>query len=759
MSSDNIEKDQELIKLEIDLQGNIVFLSDAWNKYAGIAPQKLLNSPFIEILHKKSKATFKDFLENEDMLEARCQLYLKIDEQVLPKIALLVKDLTQARIKIEIIPLSTVEEDTSTKHDNHTKKTDHTSILQEKVNNITNFFNQIGRTAKIGGWELYLENMHVVWSEETYRIHELAIGTKIILEEAINFYHPDYRHIVQDRVQKLIESGGVYDEKLKLITAKGNVLWVRAWGKREMREGKPYKLYGVFQDIDQQVGSEEILRENEQRFRLISENSADLICIHEPDGTYRYVSPSSQTLLGYRPNELVGKNPYDYFNKEDAERIIKESHEAVLAGQNTNIQYRFKKADGSYMWLETVSSSIFTNGQVTKIITFSRDITERKIKEHTLITEEKRLKMALNASKTGIWEWYVNEGRIIWDENVERLYGLKKGEFDGTFVMYGKFIHPEDKDILFDKIQEFAKDSSKEWHVTHRIINKNGKLLWLEGAGEMFFDQNGVPIYMIGVTSDITQSKLQEEAIAEQNEKLLKTNKELDNFVYRISHDLRAPVSSSLGLLNLAKLELADTEDQEEKLQNVEEFLDLLNKSMKRMDGFIGDILDYSRNTRMVPEYEPINLHELVNDIYHQNKFLNNKVDVQLFNNIQPDKLLISDALRLNMILSNFISNSFKFYDRQKSEHHIKINATWKEKEILLEISDNGSGIAPGHQDKIFDMFYRASDQEIGSGLGLYIVKESVERIKGTIKLSSELGVGTTFTLAIPFDENTNNFN
>ena len=511
---------------------------------------------------------------------------------------------------------------------------------------------------------------------------------------------------------------------------------------------------------------------------------------------------------------------------------------------------------------------------MVEIITFSRDITERKTKEEALITEEKRLKMALNAARMGIWEWYVKDDKIVWDENTERLYDLEKGAFNGTFEMFMQFIHPDERKEVAQKMQGFASTGKKDWRIVHRIVTKKGKVLWVQGLGEMFFDDQGEPIYMIGVTSDITQkitfeeeikklalvaentdnaviisdkegriewvnqgftkiagytldevvglkpgdflqgdasdkdaiqqmreainnlqtisvelvnynkqgeaywiaidlqpvfakdgrhsgfislqrdvtqNKAHEKALAQQNDALLKTNKELDNFVYRISHDLRAPVSSSLGLINLAKMELQDTQANELKIEKIEEYFKLLNKSMLRMDGFISDILDYSRNARVGTKIEAINLHDMVNDIYQQYKFLNKTAHLVLINRLEPEKIFMGDQLRLNIILSNLISNSFKFLDKNKEENTLEVLAKWHPNKIELSVRDNGVGIEEVYQSQVFDMFFRGSNYASGSGLGLYIVKESLDRINGSIKVKSKPHKGTNFTMFIPY--------
>jgi signal transduction histidine kinase len=198
-------------------------------------------------------------------------------------------------------------------------------------------------------------------------------------------------------------------------------------------------------------------------------------------------------------------------------------------------------------------------------------------------------------------------------------------------------------------------------------------------------------------------------------------------------------------------MEFTEDKSKNDKLDALSQYISLLNKSMVRMDGFIGDILDYSRNARLTIKKEEIPLFELVNEILNQHRYMNGKKhNLKVENKIMPSTIIQSDRLRLTIILSNLISNSFKFYDANKKNPYINILAKKNGSKILLYVKDNGIGIPVKHQNKVFDMFYRASNQDVGSGLGLYIAQESVQRINGTIECESVEKKGTTFTLQIP---------
>jgi signal transduction histidine kinase len=233
-----------------------------------------------------------------------------------------------------------------------------------------------------------------------------------------------------------------------------------------------------------------------------------------------------------------------------------------------------------------------------------------------------------------------------------------------------------------------------------------------------------------------------EKEILEKNVELSKTNQELDNFVYSVSHDLRAPIASVLGLIAISKIETDPYQ-----LQHYET---LKEKSLLKLDSFIKDILDYSRNSRVEITLQKINWQTYITELTLQFEYLPEAKNVEVEITISQTEEFQTDLYRISIIFNNLISNAFRYSDTQKERCFLKIKGEVNQEKACVFIEDNGIGIAEEHQQKIFDMFYRASENSKGSGLGLYILKETLEKINGTIKLTSEVGKGTLFYLEIP---------
>jgi signal transduction histidine kinase len=234
---------------------------------------------------------------------------------------------------------------------------------------------------------------------------------------------------------------------------------------------------------------------------------------------------------------------------------------------------------------------------------------------------------------------------------------------------------------------------------------------------------------------------IQKENFANQkNAELQKVNEALDRFVYSVSHDLRSPLSSILGLINLANL----TKDPEE----LNQIIKMIQGRVMAQDNFIREIIDYSRNARTETVLEPIVLKKLVDEVIETLKFDGLADKIEFRKEIPEDFILTSDKIRLTVILSNLIGNAIKYHDLKKESPFIQIGFDVERRSLYVE--DNGSGVMPQHQQKIFNMFYRGSDRVTGSGLGLFITKEAVSKLGGAINLKSVYGEGSTFTVIFP---------
>ena len=232
------------------------------------------------------------------------------------------------------------------------------------------------------------------------------------------------------------------------------------------------------------------------------------------------------------------------------------------------------------------------------------------------------------------------------------------------------------------------------------------------------------------------------DVINERNEELKQLNNELDVFVYRTSHDLRAPISSVMGLINIMRTE--------EDPNQFGTYLDHQEKSLLKLDNFIQDILNYSRNSRLAVSPEPIDFQRMVDETFALHNHLPDFLRIEKRVEIHQSEPFTTDVNRLTIVLNNLISNAIRYGNVQQAHPYIKVTVDTNPSFAQITVADNGIGIAADHLDKVFDMFYRATTESRGSGLGLFIAREMMQKLKGTVHVRSQYCEGSIFVLTVP---------
>lgn len=320
----------------------------------------------------------------------------------------------------------------------------------------------------------------------------------------------------------------------------------------------------------------------------------------------------------------------------------------------------------------------------------------------------------------------------------QKIYGRSIDDFMENVNLWYEVIYHEDRDIIDRDNDRLTRGESI--NNEYRILLKDQSIRWVEMKAVPVFSAGRLS-QVDGVIKDITQRKEAEQKLEEQNKELLKANAELDRFVYSASHELRSPLTSIMGLVKIA----AEEKSSAEKNQ----FLKLIETCVLNLDEFIKDIIEYSRNTRIETNQEVIDFEQLISDIKLPLSYTNGAENIRISADIAGQEAFYSDRKRLAAVLTNLLSNAVKYHDPARENPFIHIRVRYNSQQADIEVSDNGLGIAPEKIDNIFQMFYRATSTNSGTGLGLYIVKETLERIGGSIRVESEPDRGSTFYIRI----------
>jgi PAS domain S-box-containing protein len=385
---------------------------------------------------------------------------------------------------------------------------------------------------------------------------------------------------------------------------------------------------------------------------------------------------------------------------------------------------------------------ITADDMVGKIVIVMQDITQRKRAEDELKQAHYQMKTFFKNIDDVFFSYDpVTKQLLQISDACEKVYGYTEDDFRQNFKLIEEVVVTEDRSYFQEKKLELQIGNPVIFE--YRINRKSGTMIWVETKITPSFDSQGKVIRLDGITSDISKRKENEEKLSRTNEDLLKTNSELDKFVYSVSHDLRAPLTSMQGIVELTELETNE--------ELTARHMQMLEKSISKLDSFIADILNYSRNSRLDIRRENVNFKELLEDIASELQYMDGFDSTLVINNrINMEGEFYSDTSRLRIVLSNLISNAIRYKDAAKEKPFVKINVKANGDSVEIAVEDNGIGIKKEFHEKIFNMFYRVSEQSVGSGLGLYIVKETIEKLNGKITIDSVPGVGTKIYLQLP---------
>jgi len=490
-----------------------------------------------------------------------------------------------------------------------------------------------------------------------------------------------------------------------------------------------------------------VLSDEVDKFKLISENVSDIVCLHEPqEARYVYVSPSCKEVTGYIPTEMEGRSPYDFFHP-DMIKALEEDHRRKEAGElpadaptgpPPKMTYLFKTKDRGFRWMESHSRPVFDKqGNVVLILSTSRDVHEK------VIAEQER-------------EKYINYYRILGNNIpngavflIDRNYNylIAEGEeFEKLGRTSDYYVGKNARDIYnedrYKKLSYYLEKLFAGENVAFDWDFNNQQYIFL---GKPCVEKNGAINNAILLTQNVTESKLQSARLNKTLAELEAKNFELDSFVYRTSHDLRSPLASILGLADLILIE--------KELPAIYECTTRIRDSVKKLDATINSILEYSRNGNLELQQTEVDIKSLwLQSVeFHQN--MPNATKIEFIQEGDLDGKVKTDQFRLQIIFNNLVSNAIKYHDYDKPNLYVKLRVRKSINGLQLVVSDNGLGISKEHLPLVFNMFYRGNRLSQGAGLGLYIVKQAVDKLGGVLMLDSNEGEGTTFSITIPLQQ------
>lgn len=561
-------------------------------------------------------------------------------------------------------------------------------------------------------------------------------------------------------------------------------IWVSQNTTMAYEGNRMVRLRSISRDISETKALEKELALKESLYKLVSENSSDLIAIHELDGTYKYVSPSAKDILGYTSEELVGRNPFEFIHPDDIERLRSGPHKQALKGKAVNnIQRRARRKDGRYVWLESYANPIKDKeGNVISFQSSARDISEKKneelkISKHldglTLLNELASLpardedvlnnaiqKVTLHLGMDiGIIgqvrdDLYIVKHHFSKVEGIDEMkkypvantYSQTTYDQGGILLTDEEAVHQDHPCFPKNKVGSYIGScifKNREKYGTVDLISNQ--------PSEMVstYDKEFLQLFAnwVGYILEVQEEKTLLERAKKHAEAASDAK---DSFLSMMSHEIRTPLNGIIGTTHLL-LSKSPTQVQLPHLK-------VLEQSSNNLMAIVNDILDFNKieEGKIQIDKTAFDLNELVKSIFKNYKTQGDEkgIDVVLNYDQSLSNFYVGDSVRISQILHNLLSNAVKFTHIGQVSLDLKVtNKHDNFDEIEFLIRDSGVGIPQSKQDEIFDVFIQADKTTArkfgGSGLGLAITKRLLELMNSQINLESSEGSGSTFSFKL----------
>lgn len=479
--------------------------------------------------------------------------------------------------------------------------------------------------------------------------------------------------------------------------------------------------------------------------RVVLKTISDILFIVTPQGRLTFMNHAGAKKIGIDPGKIENYSLWDLFPVNDSgfkkfnstvwPSVLKDKH---IEGVACNLL----TAGGREIPVLISATTVEVQNKIQGVLFLAHDITERKRQENALKTQTDQLVEAQRLAHIGSWEWDVRADKIIWSDELYRIYGLTPQEFEANYENFLKYIHPDDRKYVNGIVQKAYKDH-QPFDFFHRIIRPDGTEHILNGRGSVLTDGEGNTIKMSGTSQDVTKMKITEAELKQKSEELTRSNKELEQFAYASSHDLQEPLRTIISYLQLLEQRYKNKLDAE-----ADEFIHFAVDGASRMHALINDLLMFSRVGTRAFSFEKTDFSIILENVMDNLRFSieENNTTVIMDNEIP---VITADPLQMTQLFQNLISNAIKF----KREQPVKITIAAKEVKShwLFSVSDNGIGIDKQYREKIFLIFQRLHSREEfpGTGIGLAICRKIVERHGGKIWVESKLGEGSVFYFTI----------
>ncbi len=430
-------------------------------------------------------------------------------------------------------------------------------------------------------------------------------------------------------------------------------------------------------------------------------------------------------VTGYDEWEVIGKSISIFYTQEDRDRGLPDTDlaQADREGQVITTGWRVKKKNASF-WAKVKLTALHNSvGVLTGFGLIIKDATHKALYQYRMKRIRNEYFNLFNNTYTGIFRFRMEDFRVLLF-NDKALQILGKTE-NRQLHFHQVFANAKAFENFIQILQSNKRAQSYEFLIHHRGTHDR----WAAVSCRHFEDGD----FVEGILIDITEKKV-------QMLELERLNYELDQFIYHASHDLRSPLTSILGLVNLIEMD--------EPARVIYQYAQMIKERVNHLDGLLKDLVSITFNNKAGLQPERIDFESEIKSIVQEFPVQNQPVEICV--EVRHEGEFYTEPIRLRTILRNLISNALKYHNPHASPPYLKLEVIVKEGKATIFAKDNGIGIDEQYLFQVFEMFYRATTKATGNGLGLYIVKSMIEKLGGNIKIKSSKGLGTEFRIELP---------
>jgi len=512
--------------------------------------------------------------------------------------------------------------------------------------------------------------------------------------------------------------------------------------------GKLALSFITIQDITERRQAEREVRESEERFRTLANSIPQLAWMARADGFIHWYNQRWHDYTGTTPEQMEGWGWQSVHDPAVLQSVLSRWRGAIALAQPFEMEFPLRGADGTFRtFLARGQPMRDSEGRVVQWFGTCTDVDELKRIEQSLRVTQARLESTLEASSVGTWTWYIASDRLMADEFTARMFSLAAdAAAKGLPVAaYLQVVHVEDRAHVAGALER-AIQVCGPYDVEYRVRQSDASFRWLQARGRVESDGAGQAAYFHGAVIDITDRKISELSLRDKNRLLERSNRDLEDFAFIASHDLKTPLSGIKSAASWLEEDLHDPSDESRKL------LGLMRSRIGRMETLLDDLLTFSRVGRTetaATEAKLVDIFASIVEILNPPSHIRVRAEGEL-------SVTIAASAQLEQVLRNLINNAIKHHDKPNGE--VVLSAKRVGDFVEFVVRDDGPGILPRFHEKIFELFQtlKRRDEAESTGMGLTIVKKLIERQNCRITVHSQgNGTGTEFRFHWPASSTT----